>query len=110
MTDKTPNYTKEMEDKMSEMYLANPTRETVEELAEMFGKKTRSVISKLSSMKIYVVPEKTTKNGSPIVKKEDLVKLIEAHLDVSLPSLGKTNKRDLQELVDSLNDHFGEVA
>lgn len=109
MTDKTPNYTKEMEDKMSEMYLANPTRETVEALADMFSKKPRSVISKLSSMGIYVTPERTTKNGSPIVKKEDLVKDIEAHLELTLPSLGKTNKRDLVALVDALNAHFGEI-
>ena len=42
------NYTDEMVAEMHELYTANPTRETVDMIAENFGKSVRSVIAKLS--------------------------------------------------------------
>ena len=44
----TANYTQAMTDKMVETYSANPTKETVAELAKELGKNTRSVIAKPS--------------------------------------------------------------
>ena len=41
------NYTEEMVNDMTTQYTANPTRETVDALAEQFGKTTRSIIAKL---------------------------------------------------------------
>ena len=42
------NYTDEMVSEMTTQYTANPTRETVDALANQFGKTTRSIIAKLS--------------------------------------------------------------
>ena len=42
------NYTQEMVELMTEKYSANPTRETVEELAEELDKSIKSIIGKLS--------------------------------------------------------------
>ena len=42
------NYTEEMVEMMTSKYSANPTRETVEELADELGKSIKSVIGKLS--------------------------------------------------------------
>ena len=42
------NYTPEMVDTMKQRYSANPTRETVEELANELNKSIKSVIGKLS--------------------------------------------------------------
>ena len=41
------NYTDEMVEQMTAQYEAKPTRETVDALAQTFGKTTRSIIAKL---------------------------------------------------------------
>ena len=61
------NYTEEMVNTMTEQYAANPTRETVDALADQFGKTTRSIIAKLSREGVYVAQPRTTKSGEPIV-------------------------------------------
>jgi hypothetical protein len=105
---KEKNYTTEMEAEMEKRYLANPTRETVNEIAKDFGKGERSVISKLSNMGKYIVPTRTTKSGTAIVKKSELVENIGKHLENKYPSLEKANKIDLQKLLTDLNDFLGE--
>ena len=101
MTDatKTPNYTEEQEAELRAAYMVAPTRETVNHLALSFGKTHRSIIAKLSNMGIYIAPPRTTKAGTPIVKKETLVKEICDKLGVDAPSLIKVNKQDLERLV-----------
>ena len=47
------NYSEKDVSMMIEAYEANPTRETVETLAETLGKNTRSVIAKLSREGVY---------------------------------------------------------
>ena len=47
------NYTEEQVKHMIELYSANPTRETVENLADMFDKSIKSIIGKLSSCLLY---------------------------------------------------------
>ena len=47
------NYTDEMVAQMTEQYTANPTRETVDELAQTLGKTTRSITAKLSREGVY---------------------------------------------------------
>ena len=105
---KMPNYTEAQAAEMEERYKENPTRETVNAIAKDFGKSERSVIAKLSKMGIYVTPKKVTKAGKPIIKKETLVQNICARLEVDLPSLVKTNKQDLEKLVEVLDEWFGE--
>lgn len=95
---KVPNYTEAQETRMREFYLEVPCRASVNLLAEEFGKRPRSVIAKLSKMGIYVTPPRTTKQGTPIVKKEVLVAQICEAFGIEAPSLIKANKLDLERL------------
>lgn len=104
MTEKTPNYTDEMVLRLTEEYEANPTRETVDALAAEFGKSPRSVIAKLSTMGIYQTPPRTTKSGEPIIKKDEMVEEVCERLGINIPSLVKTNKRDLKTLVEAIRE------
>ena len=97
------NYTDEMVASMTEQYVANPTRDTVEALAQEFGKSVRSIIAKLSREGVYVAQPKVTKSGEPVVRKAELVAQLEAHFEVAIPTLVKASKADLQRLVDSIS-------
>jgi len=105
MTDtmKPKNYTDEMVAEMHELYTANPTRETVDMIAENFGKSVRSVIAKLSREGIYVTQERTTKTGEPVVRKAELVAQLEDKFGIELPTLVKASKADLQELLNAIS-------
>jgi len=106
---KPPNYSDEQVTELRERYLKNPCRDTVNEIAADFGKRQRSVIAKLSREGIYVTPPRTTKSGTPIVKKETLVERIEKRLEIEVPSLVKTNKLDLEKITAALDEWLGEV-
>ena len=97
---KTVNYTPEMVEIMTEKYTQDPSEGTVEDLANDLGKTKRSIISKLSSLNLYVRKEKVTKAGKPIVKKSELVIQVAEALGLEgLESLEKANKADLEKLV-----------
>jgi len=96
------NYTDEMVAQMTEAYTANPTRETVDALAKKLGKSVRSIIAKLSREGVYVAQPKVTKTGEPVVRKQELVSVVEAHFGIALPTLVKASKADLQRLVDTI--------
>tara|TARA_R100000152_G_C6581575_1_gene45245 strand:+ start:150 stop:527 length:378 start_codon:yes stop_codon:yes gene_type:complete len=93
--DVAKNYTDDMVERMEQVYSANPTRATAEELAEEFDKPVRSVIAKLSSMGIYKAQARMTKTGAPIIRKADIVNQIEAALGTEMPTLAKASKIDL---------------
>ena len=97
------NYTEEMVNDMTTQYTANPTRETVDALANQFGKTTRSIIAKLSREGVYVAQPRTTKSGEPVISKSELVSTLEAHFGIEMPTLVKAGKQDLQRLVDAIS-------
>ena len=97
------NYTDEMVAQMTAAYEANPSRETVEQLATSMGKSVRSVIAKLSREGVYVAQPKVTKTGEPVVRKQELVAELQSHFGINLPTLVKASKADLQRLVDSID-------
>jgi hypothetical protein len=103
------SYTEELTAEIVAEYEANPTRETVEAIAERITKSVRSVIAKLSSAGVYKTPTRTTKSGEPIVKKDELVTDICSWLGVDAPTLVKTGKQDLQRLHTALADLLGEL-
>ena len=103
MATSAKNYTDEMVASMTEAYQANPSRETVDNLASQFGKTTRSVIAKLSREGVYVAQPKVTKSGEPVVRKQELVSEVADHFGIAIPTLVKASKADLQKLVDALN-------
>jgi hypothetical protein len=98
----TKNYTDEMVEHMTTAYVANPTRETVDVLANEFGKSVRSIIAKLSREGVYIAQERKTKSGEPVVRKADLVSQLESHFEETLPSLVKASKADLTFLVETI--------
>ena len=103
MAEAKKNYSDEMVAQMTEAYTANPTRETVEELAKTLGKSVRSIIAKLSREGIYVSQPRMTKTGEPVVRKAELVAQINEHFGNTFPTLVKASKADLQKLVESLS-------
>ena len=102
---KTVNYTPEATRIIVESYTDKPTKEMVQALAERFGKTTRSIVAKLSREKVYIKPIYVTKQGLPVVAKENIVDEIAKTLGVNSEMLGgleKANKNCLSLLLASL--------
>ena len=99
------NYTPEMVDLMKSRYSANPTRETVEELASELNKSIKSVIGKLSREGVYEKTEYLTKTGEKPVTKRELVEKVAEILAVeyqALAGLEKSPKSSLKLLEETL--------
>jgi hypothetical protein len=84
-------------------YKTNPTRATVDALAKELGKSVRSVIAKLSREGVYVAQQRQTKSGDPVVRKAQLVSMLEVHFETTLPSLVKASKVDLEHLIKAVS-------
>ena len=87
---------------MTEAYTNEPTRDTVDMIAEKLGKNARSVIAKLSREGVYVAQPRMTKTGEPVVLKSEFVNRIHTALGIEIPSIAKATKADLQRLADHL--------
>ena len=98
------SYTEELTALIVEEYVADPCRETVDRLAEEHGKTTRSIIAKLSSAGVYKAPPRMSKNGEPVVRKEDLAKEIGDWFGLEIPTLAKAAKLDLKRLHEALSN------
>ena len=99
------NYTQEMVESMTSRYNANPTRETVEELAKELNKSIKSVIGKLSREGVYQKTEYLTKTGEKPVTKRELVEKVSEILAVeyqALAGLEKSPKSALKLLEETL--------
>ena len=108
--DKEVNYSDEVTADIVERYVANPVRAMVEHLADEYGKSYRSVVAKLSREGVYVKAEKVAKDGSPIVRKEQLVEVIENRLGIKVPSLVKASKQDLTIMVEAIIEEAAETS
>tara|TARA_A100001015_G_scaffold291979_1_gene366778 strand:+ start:754 stop:1080 length:327 start_codon:yes stop_codon:yes gene_type:complete len=98
----SPNYDSSMLTAMEEEYTLEPTRETVNSLADRFEKSPRSIISKLVAMGIYQRVENATKRGEPVVRKDVIVAQVNDRLGRELPSISKMTKVDLENLLEIL--------
>ena len=96
------NYTDEMIAEMVSIYNEQPTRNTVDNLAQRFEKTPRSIIAKLSAEGVYQKPAATTKTGEPVVRKSELVAQIQEAVGIEVPSAEKMTKADLQALVKAI--------
>lgn len=99
------NYTEEQVAYMTKLYEENPTRETVENLAEEFGKSVKSIIGKLSREGVYKKTVYKTKTGEDPITKKELVENLAKCLGISadlILGLEKSPKRDLKYLVDHI--------
>ena len=96
-----PNYTDAMVSELVAAYEDAPTRATVDEFAEKFNKPARSIIAKLVREGVYKAVARATKQGTPVVRKSELVAQIQAALGTNqLESLVKASKADLQALAE----------
>jgi hypothetical protein len=106
MTDVTakssPNYSDADIATITEEYQLEPTRATVDSLAEQFDKTPRSIIAKLSALGVYQKVERVTKRGEPVVMKAELVAQVQNAIGRELPSLNKMTKPDLQFMIEAL--------
>jgi hypothetical protein len=102
------NYKPEEVEMMKEAYTDNPSRETVEELAETLNKSIKSIIGKLSREGVYKKTVYKTKTGEDPITKKELVQEVAELLDISYESvagLEKSPKADLKKLRDTIYEY-----
>ena len=96
------NYTQDQVEYIVKQYRLEPTRETLEELAEELNKSVKSIIGKLSREGVYRKTEYTTKTGEkPVTKLELVTELAEklALEDWELAGLEKAPKVALKNIL-----------
>jgi membrane carboxypeptidase/penicillin-binding protein PbpC len=81
------NYTPEQVDWMSNLYNQTPSRQTVEDIANILEKSTKSVIGKLAREGIYQKAEYISKTGEKPVTKIQLVQILAQHLGIPIDNL-----------------------
>ena len=99
------NYNEEQTRYIVEQYVSDPTKATVDRLAEEMEKSPKSIIGKLSREGVYRRSVYKTKTGESPVTKEQIVRDIEDVLGInheSLTGLEKSPKNILKQLRDSL--------
>jgi Zn-dependent M32 family carboxypeptidase len=104
------NYTPEQVDLMIEKYRSNPTRETVENLAEDLDKSIKSIIGKLSREGVYKKTVYKTKTGEDPETKKQIVEILASILEISYESvagLEKSPKTALKVLRKAVQKQMG---
>jgi hypothetical protein len=96
------NYSEAEITMITDVYVLEPTRETVDSLAKRLNKTPRSIIAKLSALGVYQKAERVTKRGEPVIMKAELVAQVQNAIGRELPSLNKMTKVDLQFMIDAL--------
>ena len=99
------NYTEEQVAVMIEKYSNNPTRETVEFLAQEMDKSIKSIIGKFSREGVYKKTEYVTKTGEKPITKVEIVENLEEKLGLpnqTLAGLEKSPKTVLRRLYESV--------
>jgi len=86
------NYTKDQTEYMIEKYKTNPSRDTVEELADAFSKSIKSIIGKLSREGVYRREVYRTKTGENPVTKVEIVSNIADALGIEIDNLAGLEK------------------
>ena len=93
------NYTEEQTAEIRNIYVSNPCRATVNELAERFGKSPKSIIGKLSKEGVYIREAyKTKMDTDPVTKAELVLDICEALEVDGLLGLEKAPKGTLMKL------------
>ena len=95
------NYTQEQVNHMITAYQANPSRDTVDMLAEDLDKSVKSIIGKLSREGVYQKAIYKTKTGEVPVTKSEIIVEIANMLEADsgkLKGLEKAPKQDLKYL------------
>ena len=102
------NYTEEQTQMLIGAYLDQPTRETVDSLAETLGRSTKSIIGKLSREGVYRREVYVSKTGEAPITKVEIVNNIAEGLGLESSTLAglekspKTALRNLEKAVAGL--------
>jgi len=97
------NYTEDDTANIVQQYMDNPTRETVNRLAEVYNKSARSIIGKLAKEGVYRRVEYRTKTGEIPVTKLEIVEDIQSQLGCeTLTGLEKAPKETLKILLENI--------
>ena len=99
------NYTPDTVEYMKKRYIEEPTRETVDDLAEELDKSVKSIIGKLSREGVYKRTIYKTKTGeTPVTKLEIVANIVEKLGGVETDFLGleKAPKQVLKKLEELL--------
>tara|TARA_Y200000002_G_scaffold111393_1_gene91259 strand:+ start:436 stop:747 length:312 start_codon:yes stop_codon:yes gene_type:complete len=99
------NYNEQTTQYLLEKYSADPTRQTVEALAEELSRSVKSIIGKLSREGVYRREIYKTKTGELPVTKVEIVSDIADNLGIeveSLSGLEKAPKATLKKLKEAL--------
>ena len=99
------NYNEQTTQYLLEKYSADPTRQTVEALAEELSRSVKSIIGKLSREGVYRREIYKTKTGELPITKVEIVSDIADHLGIeveSLSGLEKAPKATLKKLKEAL--------
>ena len=86
------NYTQEQVDLMIEAYKSNPSRETVENLAEDLDKSVKSIIGKLSREGVYKKTIYKTKTGEDPETKKEIVQELAERLEINYEAVAGLEK------------------
>ena len=86
------NYTPEQVELMIEAYKSNPSRETVENLAEDLNKSVKSIIGKLSREGVYKKTIYKTKTGEDPETKKEIVQELAERLDINYEAVAGLEK------------------
>tara|TARA_R100000231_G_scaffold135038_1_gene109148 strand:- start:215 stop:523 length:309 start_codon:yes stop_codon:yes gene_type:complete len=86
------NYTEEQVELMIEAYKSNPSRETVENLAEDLDKSIKSIIGKLSREGVYKKTVYKTKTGEDPETKKQIVQDLAEKLDINYEAVAGLEK------------------
>ena len=100
------NYTEKQVELMIEKYTSNPSRETVEELAETLDKSIKSIIGKLSREGVYKKTVYKTKTGESPETKKEIVENLAGLLNleyIQVAALEKSPKSALKILREALH-------
>ena len=106
------NYTEAETMMMVGAYLDQPTRETVDKLAENLGRSTKSIIGKLSREGVYRREVYVSKTGESPITKVEIVSNISESLGIESTALAglekspKTALRNLEKAVAGLTQVF----
>ena len=102
------NYIDQQTEAMVSAYILDPTRETVDKLAEELGRSTKSIIGKLSREGVYRREVYVSKTGESPITKVEIVSNICEDLGIEIASLAglekspKTALRNLEKAVAGL--------
>ena len=101
------NYTPDQVNMMKAEYTSNPSRETVEKLAETLDKSIKSIIGKLSREGVYKKTVYKTKTGETPETKKEIVVEVANWLDIeyqTVAGLEKSPKAALKILRSGINE------